>query len=84
MDQGFRGTATWGELLRTPGFARTPGLLIVLAPVVGGIGFVLQEWMLAAGMVAIRWALDFGTREAVLTASDGVLPYWAGLALVLH
>lgn len=80
----FRGTATWGELLRTLGFARTPGLLIVLAPVVGGIGFALQAWMLAAGVVAIRQALDFGTRKAVLTALLGVVPYWIVLALVLH
>ncbi len=82
--RAFGGTATWGELLRTLGFARTPGLLIVLAPVVGGIGFVLQAWMLAAGVIAIRQALDFGTVKAVLTALLGVLPYWAVLALVLH
>ena len=80
----FRGTATWDELLRTLGFARTPGLLIVLAPVVGGIGFVAQGWMLAAGVIAIRQALDFGTVKAVLTALVGVLPYWFVLALVLH
>ena len=82
--RAFGGTATWGELLRTLGFARTPGLLIVLAPVVGGIGFVLQAWMLAAGVIAIRQALDFGTVKAVLTALLGVLPYWFVLALVLH
>lgn len=82
--RAFGGTATWGELLRTLGFARTPGLLIVLAPVVGGIGFVVQAWMLAAGVVAIRQALDFGTWRAVLTALLGVLPYWFVLALVLH
>lgn len=82
--RAFRGTATWGELLRTLGFARTPGLLIVLAPVVGGIGFVVQAWMLAAGVIAIRQALDFGTVKAVLTALLGVLPYWLVLALVLH
>lgn len=80
----FGGTASWGELLRTLGFARTPGLLIVLAPVVGGIGFLVQAWVLAAGVIAIRQALDFGTVRAVLTALVGVLPYWFVLALVLH
>lgn len=80
----FGGTASWGELLRTLGFARTPGLLIVLAPVVGGIGFLVQAWVLVAGVVAIRQALDFGTVKAVLTALVGVLPYWLVLALVLH
>lgn len=80
----FGGTASWGELLRTLGFARTPGLLIVLAPVVGGIGFLVQAWVLAAGVIAIRQALDFGTVRAVLTALVGVLPYWLVLALVLH
>ena len=29
-DQVFGGTATWGELLRTPGLAQAPGLLYIL------------------------------------------------------
>jgi hypothetical protein len=38
-DKLLGGTATWGELLRTIGFAQSPGVLYVLAivPVVGGL-----------------------------------------------
>jgi hypothetical protein len=51
------GTATWGELLRTIGFAQTPGVLHVLGiiPVLGGlIRFAVAIWVLIAGIIAIR------------------------------
>jgi hypothetical protein len=54
--------ATVGEVLRTTGFASTPGLLRILGivPVVGTGLFVLASvWMLAAMFVAIRQALDY-------------------------
>lgn len=65
------GTADWGELLRTLGFAQAPGVLLALGviPLLGffvGIGVGL--WTLVTGIVAIRQALDFGTGKAVLTA----------------
>ncbi|NNM05491.1 MAG: YIP1 family protein [Gemmatimonadetes bacterium] len=72
----FGGTATWGELLRTLGFAQSPGVLYLAAvlPFVGGIiRLVVPFWMLWAGIVAIRQALDFGTGKAVLTAVVGWL-----------
>jgi hypothetical protein len=75
-DKILGGTATWGELLRTLGFAQAPGVLYLLAilPVVGGlIRLVLPFWMLAAGVIAIRQALDFGTGKAILTALLGWL-----------
>jgi hypothetical protein len=75
-DKVLGGTATWGELLRTLGFAQTPGLLMVLAfiPILGAlIGFVVWIWMLVAGIIAIRQALDFSTGKAVLTALLGWL-----------
>jgi len=75
----FGGTATWGELLRTLGFAQSPGVLYLLA-IVPLIGFfvriILPFWMLAAGVIAIRQALDFGTGKAVLTAILGWLAIW--------
>lgn len=83
-DRLLGGTATWGELLRTLGFARAPGVLLLLDPVVGGVGLIVQLWMLAAGVVAIRQALDFGIWRALLTAVIGIIPYWLALALVLH
>ncbi len=70
----FGGTATWGELLRTLGFAQSPGLLYILAilPFVGGlVRFVVGIWMLWAGVVGVRQALDFSTGKAVLTVLIG-------------
>lgn len=83
----LRGKATWGELLRTIGFAQAPGLLAALswfpainAPVLYGIA----TWKLFAVVVAIRQALDFdegewGTARAALTAALGFVVY-VGLA----
>ena len=80
-DKIFGGTATWGELLRTLGFAQTPGLLLVFAflPLIGGlVRVVVGIWMLAAGIIAIRQALDFSTGKAILTAVVG----WLALAFL--
>ena len=76
-DKVFGGTATWGELLRTIGFAQSPGVLLILGiiPVLGGlVGVVVSIWMLVAGIIAIRQALDFGTGRAILTAVLGWIP----------
>jgi hypothetical protein len=76
------GTATWGELLRTIGFAQTPGVLYVLGiiPVLGGIiRFGVAIWVLIAGIIAIRQALDVSTGKAILTAALG----WLVIALPL-
>src|SRR5204863_6925920 len=51
-----------GELLRTNGFAATPGLLRVLGivpPVAIPVFAVTSIWMLAAMIVAVRHALDY-------------------------
>ena len=75
-DKLLGGTATWGELLRTLGFAQTPGLLMALAfiPVAGTlIAFAAAIWRLVAGIIAIRQALDFSTGKAILTAVLGWL-----------
>ena len=74
------GSATWGELLRTLGFAQVPGLLAVLGllPVVGGlVRVVVTLWILLTGVIAIRQALDVSTGKAVLTAVLG----WLVLAI---
>ena len=76
------GTATWGELLRTLGFAQAPGMLAVLGiiPVLGGlVKVVVAIWILIAGVIAIRQALDVSTGKAVLTAVLG----WLALVLPL-
>ncbi|HEX8360485.1 MAG TPA: YIP1 family protein [Longimicrobium sp.] len=72
----FGGTADWGELLRTLGFAQAPGVFYVLGiiPFLGVLAkFVVAIWLLVAGIVAIRQALDVSTGKAVLTAVVGWL-----------
>jgi hypothetical protein len=79
-DKLLGGTATWGELLRTIGFAQTPGLLMVFAfvPLVGGlVALVVSIWVLIAGVIAVRQALDFSTGKAILTAILG----WLAIAI---
>jgi hypothetical protein len=77
-DNVLGGTATWGELLRTLGFAQAPGVLFALGviPLVGGlITIAVGLWILVTGIVAIRQALDFGTGRAIATALLGFIPY---------
>ena len=73
-DKLLGGTATWGELLRTVGFAQSPGVLMIfgIIPILGGlVRAVVVIWLLATGIVAIRQALDFSTGKAILTAFLG-------------
>lgn len=76
----FGGTADWGELLRTLGFAQAPGVFYILGiiPILGGlVKFAVMIWVLVAGIVAIRQALDVSTGKAVLTAIIG----WMALVI---
>lgn len=75
-DKVFGGTASWGELLRTLGFAQSPGILYVLGiiPFLGGlVRVIVGIWILVLGVVAVRQALDFGTGKAILTVVVGWL-----------
>lgn len=77
----FGGTATWGELLRTLGFAYTVALFSILAliPILGIlVGLVVFVWGIAAGVVAIRQALDVSTGQAIVTGILG----WLAMAVV--
>jgi len=70
----FGGTATWGELLRTLGFAQAPGVLALIAivPLVGWMILpVVGIWMLVAGVIAVRQALDVDTGKAIFTVAIG-------------
>jgi hypothetical protein len=72
----FKGTATWGELLRTLGFAQAPGLLYVVGiiPILGGFAkVIIAIWLLVAGIIAIRQALDISTGKSVVVAILGWL-----------
>lgn len=72
----FKGTATWGELLRTTGFAQSPGVLFVLGaiPFLGVLVFIpVVIWIVIAVIIGIRQALDITTGKAVATAVLGML-----------
>lgn len=67
----FGGTADMGEMLRTLGFSRTPGVLAALGfiPLLGWLAVLAAwVWQLVTAVVAIRQALDFDTGKAVATA----------------
>lgn len=70
--------ADYGQLLRTLGFASTPGILafFVFIPFLGGLlFFVAFIWKLVAGVIAVRQALDFSTWRAIGTCIVGLIPY---------
>ncbi len=80
--------ADLGELLRTIGFASSPGLIRVLGfiPGVTGIVFLISGiWMLAAMIIAVRQALDYrSTLRAVGVCIIGwIVQIVAMLLLVL-
>ncbi len=64
-----------GELLRTTGFASSPGILRILGiiPVIGQpLVFLILIWMLVAMVVAVRQALDYrSTGRAVAVCMIG-------------
>ncbi len=86
------GKATWGEMLRTIGFAQTPGVLLVagIVPILGWPVMVVSVvWMLVAGFIAIRQALDFDNQngKTLVTVVLGLLLYLvvgAIIAAILH
>ncbi len=83
--QLFEGTADWGELLRTVGFAQAPGVLLALRliPAVGGaFDAAVSIWMIGTVLVAIRQALDFTTGRALATALAGFVPYMLAKMLI--
>ena len=76
--KGPKTKATYSELLRTIGFAATPGVLLIFVfiPFVGGvISFLVWVWMLVAMVIAVRQALDFTTGRAIGTVVVGGVVY---------
>lgn len=70
--------ATWGELMRTIGFAYSPGVFRFFSfiPIVGIIiNFGVLIWSLIAGVIAVRQALDFSTGRAIATCIVGWIIY---------
>jgi hypothetical protein len=79
--------ATHGELLRAIGFASGPGMIRVLGivpPLRGLAFFVAALWMLVAGVVGVRQALDYrSTWRAVGVVLIGWIVQWIVVAIVL-
>ncbi len=85
----FKGTATYGEVLRTTGFGYSPGVLGILSfiPVLGGlIAFAASIWSLVAGFIGLRQALDLdngNTAATVIVSLVVMLAIMAVLALLI-
>ncbi|HYJ80904.1 MAG TPA: YIP1 family protein [Longimicrobiaceae bacterium] len=82
----FKGTADIGEMLRTLGFAQSPGVLLVLGiiPVLGSIiAIVVGIWQIVTAVIAIRQALDFDTGKAILTAIISAIIIWVIMVFVV-
>ena len=67
-----------GELLRTIGFAASPGILRIfgMVPAIGGTIYVISTvWMLVAMVIAIRQALDYNStgRAIVVCVVTGMI-----------
>ena len=88
----FRGPETetdFAEVLRTTGFAFTPGLLLAGSAVPSTAGLAVfwtgWLWIVVAGVIAIRQALDFTTLRAIGTFGSAAVLLWLlvwGLAFV--
>lgn len=87
----FRGPETqtdYAEVLRTTGFAFSPGLLRVLGglPAFDAAGLrvpptlLADAWVVVASIVAVRQALDFSTARAIGTFGVAYLLLWLLLA----
>jgi hypothetical protein len=72
----FGGTATYGELLRTLGFAESPSVLLLFSfiPIVGGIlSLVVAIWTIVTSFIATRQALDIDNTKTFFTILIGLV-----------
>lgn len=81
-DKLLGGEATWGEVLRAVGFAHSPGLLAVFGfiPLLGGlVALAVAAWLLIAGFIGLRQALDLGNLATLVTVVVG----WIAMMAVI-
>ncbi len=71
----FQARATWGEVLRTVGFAQTPGLLFGLASLSFLLRLGIWIWILAATVVALRQSLDISEGRTIAVGVLGWIAY---------
>ena len=67
----FHGVATPGEVWRSTGYARSPGIFLII-PIVG---FVVNIWILVAYIIAARQSLDLTTGKAIAAVIVSAIPY---------
>jgi hypothetical protein len=76
--KGKNTSATYGELLRTIGFANSPNVFrfFVFIPFIGPlIALAAFIWSLIAGVIAVRQALDVSTGRAIAITIVGWIVY---------
>lgn len=77
--------ADLGQVLRTTGFASSPGILSFtgMVPLLGNfVVLVITIWMLVGMIVATKQALDYtGTVRAMLVCVIGWIIYWLVILL---
>jgi hypothetical protein len=81
----FGGTATWGEVLRTVGFANSPGVLRILGfiPVLGAlITLLVGIWTIVTTVVAVRQALDITTGKAIIVSILGAIVAFVVIGII--
>ena len=70
--------ADWGQLLRTTGFAQSPGVLTILGIIPGVGSFIalpIMMWQIGTMVMAVRQALDYkSTLRAVGVVLIGIIP----------
>lgn len=77
-DKVFGADATWGELLRTLGFAKAAGVLYLLAvlPFTGSlVTTIVAIWVSIASFIGLRQALDISNGKTILTWLVGAAFY---------
>ncbi len=79
--------ADLGQLLRTTGFAQSPGILRIfgIIPVIGWlISLAASIWMLVAMVIAVRQALDYkSTGRTVVVVLIGFVVYMIGMMALM-
>lgn len=82
---GPQTSSSWGELLRTLGFAQTPGILAIFGfiPILGWIiGVIASIWTLIAEIVGMRQALDITTGRAIAVGIISVIVELIAFAII--
>jgi hypothetical protein len=78
--------ADYGQLLRTLGFASSPGIIRVIGIIPGLLGivnFIASIWMLVTMVIAVRQALDYeSTLRAVVVCVIGFIIQWLVIMII--